>query len=236
MKYNKEEQNIINNWLVSVGAPYLVDEEFFEYKDGQLLEIAKEKEDSLLTWDEWQHLQTMMDMEIPLKMSIRFVGILWENNIEVLEMSIDKSKEYKEKWNKNLSQAKESMERFKREILVELEMIKMKYLKTENVLDEIDWGNGRKFKCNSYWNDDTSFTLDIGDGELTDKEGNPYFIHCEYNCNNGMWHYVFEIWFENDTCSIYDIPEPDRSEYLSETEIEELRGIIYNMCKDEINL
>ena len=115
-------------------------------------------------------------------------------------------------------------------------MIKMKYLKTENVLDEIDWGNGRKFKCNSYWNDDTSFALDIGDGELTDKEGNPYFIHCEYNCNNGMWHYVFEIWFENDTCSIYDIPEPDRSEYLSETEIEELRGIIYNMCKDEINL
>ncbi len=22
----------------------------------------------------------------------------------------------------------------------------MKYIKTENVLDEIDWGNGRKFK------------------------------------------------------------------------------------------
>lgn len=121
MKYNKEEQNIINNWLVSVGAPYLVDEEFFEYKDGQLLEIAKEKEDSLLTWDEWQHLQTMMDMEIPLKMSIRFVGILWENDIEVLEMSTDKSKEYKDKWNKNLPQAKESMERFKREMLAELE-------------------------------------------------------------------------------------------------------------------
>ena len=37
----------------------------------------------------------------------------------------------------------------------------MKYSKTENVLDEIDWGNGRKFKCNSYWNDNTSFVLDI---------------------------------------------------------------------------
>ena len=30
-------------------------------------------------------------------------------------------------------------------------------------LDEIDWGNGRKFKCNSYWNDDTSFALDFVD-------------------------------------------------------------------------
>lgn len=50
----------------------------FEYKDGQLLEFAKAKEGSLLTWDEWQHLQIMMDMEIPLKMAIRFVDILWE--------------------------------------------------------------------------------------------------------------------------------------------------------------
>lgn len=72
----------------------------------------------------------------------------------------------------------------------------MKYIKTGNLLDEIDWGNGGKFKYNSYWNDDTSFVLDIGDGELIDKDGNSYFIHCEYNCDNGMWHYVFEIWFE----------------------------------------
>lgn len=121
MKYNSDEQKIINEWLTSVGAPYLVDEEFFEYKDGQLLEIAKAKEDSLLTWDEWQHLQTMMDMEIPLKMSIRFVGILWENDIEVLEMNTDKSKEYEDKWNKNLSQAKKSMERLKMEMLAELQ-------------------------------------------------------------------------------------------------------------------
>lgn len=121
MKYNSDEQKIINKWLTSVGAPYLVDEDFFEYKDGQLLEIAKAKEDSLLTWDEWQHLQTMMDMEIPLKMSIRFVGILWENDIEVLEMNTDKSKEYEDKWNKNLPQVKESMERFKMEMLAELQ-------------------------------------------------------------------------------------------------------------------
>lgn len=70
----------------------------------------------MLTWDEWQHLQIMMDMEIPLKMSIGFAGVLWENNIEVLEMNTEKSKEYEHKWNKNLPQAKESMEKFKREI------------------------------------------------------------------------------------------------------------------------
>ncbi len=93
MKYSEEEQDIINEWLVSVGAPYLINEELIEYKDGQLLEIAKAKEDSLLTWDEWQHLQTIMNMEISLKMSIRFIGILYENDIEILEMNTDKNKE-----------------------------------------------------------------------------------------------------------------------------------------------
>lgn len=82
---------------------------FFEYRDGQLLEIAKSGVDSLLTWDEWQHLQTMMDMEIPLNESIRFVGILYENDIEVLEMNTDKSKEYEEKWNKSIRQWKGEM-------------------------------------------------------------------------------------------------------------------------------
>lgn len=48
-------------------------------------------------------------------------------------------------------------------------MIKIKHSKTENVLDEIDWGNGRKFKCNSYWNDNTSFVLDVGDGEAAEQ-------------------------------------------------------------------
>lgn len=55
-----------------------------------------------------------------------------------------------------------------------------------SLMNEIDWGNGRKLKCHPYWNDDVSFALDIGDGELVDKEGNQYFIHCEYNCDNGM--------------------------------------------------
>ena len=110
----------------------------------------------------------------------------------------------------------------------------MKYINTENALNEIVFDDKRKLKCNPYWNNDTSFALDIGDGELNDKEGNPYFIHCEYNCDNGMWHYIFEIWFEDDACNIYDIPESDRNDYLSEMEIEELQSVIYNLCKDNI--
>ena len=97
MKYNKEEQMKINNWLKSVGAEHLVDEEFFEYKDGQLLEIANAKEDSLFTWDEWQHTQALMGMEIPLDVSIRIVGMLWENDIEIRELDTEESKQYYKK-------------------------------------------------------------------------------------------------------------------------------------------
>lgn len=97
MKYNKEQQTKINNWLVSVGAPYLQDEEFFEYRDGQLLEIVEANEDSLRTWDEWQHVQALMGVEIPLYMSINFVGMLWENDIEILELKTDDSEEYYKK-------------------------------------------------------------------------------------------------------------------------------------------
>lgn len=100
-------------------------------------------------------------------------------------------------------------------------------------LDEIDFGNGRIFKCNAYWNDHTSFALDIGDGELIDKNGDDYFIHCECNCYDGTWYYVFEIWFENDVCNIFDISEDERDEYLTETEMEELREIISNLAGTE---
>ena len=113
----------------------------------------------------------------------------------------------------------------------------MLYTESKNswVFDEIDWGNGRKLKCNPYWNDDTSFALDIGDGELTDKDGEDYFIHCEYNLDNGEWHYVFEIWFDDaDAWNIYDIKKDERDKYLTETEMEELRAIIFDLCKDDI--
>lgn len=97
MKYNKEEQTIINNWLESVGADYMKEKDFFEYKDGQLLEIANAKEDSIFTWDEWQHTQALMGMEIPLNVSIRIVGMLWENDIEVRELKTEDSERYYKK-------------------------------------------------------------------------------------------------------------------------------------------
>lgn len=97
MKYNKEEQIKINDWLESVGASYLKDREFFEYREGQLLEIAEAKEDSLFTWDEWQHTQALMGMEIPLNVSIGIVSMLWENDIEVRELKTEQSKQYYKK-------------------------------------------------------------------------------------------------------------------------------------------
>lgn len=93
-KYSKEDQEIIDGWFRSVGASYLIGEEFREYRHGQLLEIAKAGEDSLLTWDEWQHVQALIGMEMPLNMSIKVVAALWENDIEVLELKTDKSESY----------------------------------------------------------------------------------------------------------------------------------------------
>ena len=94
MKYNKEEQEIINNWLDSIGASYMKNKAVVEYKDGQLLEIAKAKEDSIFTWDDWQHAQALMGMELSLEIGIRIAGILWENNIEIQELETEKSKQY----------------------------------------------------------------------------------------------------------------------------------------------
>lgn len=110
-------------------------------------------------------------------------------------------------------------------------------LNMENKLSTIDglFGN-RSLKYNSYWNDKDSFALDIGDGELVNKDGEPYFIHCEYNRQNGIWHYVFEIWFDDDFININDFYNDIRDEYLTETQMEELRAIIYNLVSKNINL
>lgn len=48
IKCNNDELKIINEWLTSLGAQRLADEDFFEYNDWQLLEFAKAKEGSLL--------------------------------------------------------------------------------------------------------------------------------------------------------------------------------------------
>ena len=89
MGYTKKEQEEINTWLVHVGALSDVDEPFEEFKKGQLLEIARAEKDSIMTWDEWQHLQNMLGMACAVS------GMLFENGIELMDMETENTKEEK---------------------------------------------------------------------------------------------------------------------------------------------
>lgn len=95
MSYTKKEQEEINTWLVHVGALSDVDEPFEEFKKGQLLEIARAEKDSIMTWDEWQHLQNILGMEVPLEMACAISGMLYENGIELMDMETENTKEEK---------------------------------------------------------------------------------------------------------------------------------------------
>lgn len=95
MGYTKKEKEEINTWLVHVGALSDVDEPFEEFKKGQLLEIARAEKDSIMTWDEWQHLQNMLGMEVPLEMACAISGMLFENGIELMDMETENTKEEK---------------------------------------------------------------------------------------------------------------------------------------------
>lgn len=88
----------------------------------------------------------------------------------------------------------------------------MEYIKSNSSqqLGKIKDFKGKTVSCNFYWNDNTSFVLDIGDGELFDKDGEPIFYHIEYNFDNGKWHFVFEIWWEENNAPVTD--ELDESE------------------------
>jgi hypothetical protein len=115
----------------------------------------------------------------------------------------------------------------------------MRYIKNPShglgKLDKIDFGNGKVLSCDAYWNDDTSFALDIGDGELKDSNKDKFFIHVEYNKDDNEWYYVFEIWFDDD-CT-YDINKfkPEyRDEYLTEAEMKGLKEIIRTLVEEYI--
>lgn len=111
----------------------------------------------------------------------------------------------------------------------------MQYIKSEKPceLDNIDFGNGKILKCNAYWNDETSLALDIGDGELTDDEGNDYFIHCEYNYDNEEWTLIFEIWFKDDSCNIDDMNEEEASKYITKSDKEGLEEIMNELLAEQ---
>lgn len=127
---------------------------------------------------------------------------------------------------------KEAKKATQRNIQEEDKTEKLKYRKTGsyNPLDEIDWGDGRILDCNAYWADDATFALDIGDGELTDADGEEYFLRCEYNRKEDSC--VFEVWFENDSCNVEDILPEKRDAYLTEDEMQQLRAIVSDLAKE----
>lgn len=83
-----------NKWLRSLGHLDNDVEHFREYKSGQLETAINSKMDSLLDWDEWQHLQACIGVEISMELAAKITGMLWENDIEVMELETSLSKEY----------------------------------------------------------------------------------------------------------------------------------------------
>lgn len=60
-------------------------------------EQRREKAENVLRMrgDEWQHLQNMLGMEVPLEMACAISGMLYENGIELMDMETENTKEEK---------------------------------------------------------------------------------------------------------------------------------------------
>ncbi len=82
---NDEEKKLLKEWLIKIGMPDENPEDLLEYKEGQLLEAAK-RLDSISDWDDWQELQTMLEQELSLDLSLKISNLLYENDIEVREL------------------------------------------------------------------------------------------------------------------------------------------------------
>ena len=106
-RYTKEEIDKINSWIRSCGSASEKASDVMEYKHGQLLEITKKK-GSLLDWDEWQHLQICIDKELPFETAMLINNMLWENDIEILELNTEKSKAY---YNRKINQRNKENDR-----------------------------------------------------------------------------------------------------------------------------
>lgn len=75
------------------------------------------------------------------------------------------------------------------------------------------------------WKDTNIFAIDIGDGDLTDNDGDDYFIHVEYYTNEDK--YVFEIWWEDEYLNLNECKE----EFLSEHEKEVIQEVMYHLMR-----
>ena len=87
--YSEEELKQIVGWLKQIGMPDEKPEDLLEYRDGQLLEASK-RLDSITDWDDWQQLQTMLEQELTLDLSLKFSNLLYENDIEVRNLTMEK--------------------------------------------------------------------------------------------------------------------------------------------------
>ncbi len=90
---------------------------------------------------------------------------------------------------------------------------------------KIEW-RGKVLNFNLYWVDSTAIAMDIGDGCFSDENGEPYFLHCECECENGTRKYLFQIWYKNDCINISAMPEEKKEKVLTKAESEELKAII----------
>lgn len=93
MGYNVEQHNVINKWLSSVGCPWLKSEDIGEYRPGQLLTAAEYGLDCIRTYDEWQRLQELLKVELPLDVSRSIVGCLFGvANIDIMDIGYSECK------------------------------------------------------------------------------------------------------------------------------------------------
>lgn len=89
----------------------------------------------------------------------------------------------------------------------------------------IEW-RGKILNFNLYLVDSTAIAMDIGDGFLTDENGESYFLHCECEYENGTRKYLFQIWYEDDCINISAIPDEKKEKYFTNAEAEKLKAII----------
>ena len=69
---------------------------------------------------------------------------------------------------------------------------------------------GQLLHYNVFYFDENTFCVDIGDGELNDKDGENYFWHIEYHLD--IEEYVFEMWYDDYFTTV--ILSPEEREYL----------------------
>ena len=104
----------------------------------------------------------------------------------------------------------------------DIELIESFEDKTVNFMNKtIHYGN-------AHWlnDEDEVFVTDFGDGELTDADGDKYFIHVEHYPKDAD--FVIEVWYDDHNMPIDESPIKDE---VSKADIEALKAVVY----DELN-